>query len=177
MIIRFFLTYMLPMIFQTHILYQFSTDFQNTDWRVVDDVVMGGKSFGEFYVNKDGKGVFEGNVSLENNGGFSSVRHQLNKEELSQFSTILLRVKGDGKRYQFRLKDKRSNYYSYAAYFTSSTEWKTLKIPLSEMYPTFRGRKLNLPNFNQNTIEEIAFLIANKKSEDFRLEIDFIALE
>jgi len=45
------------------------------------------------------------------------------------------------------------------------------------MYPAFRGRKLELPNFSESTIEEIAFLIGNKKNEDFELLIDSITLE
>lgn len=37
---------------------------------------MGGKSSGDFYINESGNGVFEGFVSLANNGGFSSVRYR-----------------------------------------------------------------------------------------------------
>jgi hypothetical protein len=36
---------------------------------------MGGKSSSNISLNKDGFGVFNGTISLENNGGFSSVRH------------------------------------------------------------------------------------------------------
>ena len=45
------------------------------------------------------------------------------------------------------------------------------------MYPTFRGKKLDISNYNVDNIEEIAFLIANKKAEDFKLEIDSIVLK
>ena len=51
------------------ILYNFYSPLQADEWIVVDDVVMGGKSRGNFMINPQGKGVFEGNVSLENNGG------------------------------------------------------------------------------------------------------------
>ena len=44
------------------------------------------------------------------------------------------------------------------------------------MYPSFRGRKLNKENFNKTSIEEIGFLIGNKKQEKFNLEIDKIEL-
>ena len=43
--------------------------------------------------------------------------------------------------------------------------------------PAFRGRTLNYPNFDKTTIEELAFLIGNKKAEDFKLIIDSITLE
>ena len=44
------------------------------------------------------------------------------------------------------------------------------------MYPAFRGRKLNKSNYDDEGIEEIAFLIGNKKAEAFKLEIDSIVL-
>lgn len=54
---------------------QFNT-FSNTNhWVIVDDVVMGGKSSGHFKID-EGKGMFYGEISLENNGGFSSVRYR-----------------------------------------------------------------------------------------------------
>lgn len=45
------------------------------------------------------------------------------------------------------------------------------------MYPTFRGRKLDSPNYSADGIEEIAFLIGNKRAESFKLEIDAISLK
>ena len=45
------------------------------------------------------------------------------------------------------------------------------------MYPAFRGRKLSIGNFSSKNIEEIAFLIGNKKEEHFKLEIDKIYLQ
>ena len=56
-------------------IFQFNNTSNLDDWQVVDDVVMGGKSNGNFQLNKDGYAVFSGDVSLENNGGFSSVQY------------------------------------------------------------------------------------------------------
>ena len=89
---------------------------------------------------------------------------------------LIIRLKGDGKKYQFRIKDDIRSYYSYISTFSTSGEWQEIEIPLNEMYPSFRGRRLNLPNFSQDNIEEIAFLIGNKKPESFRLLIDKIEL-
>lgn len=161
----------------TSILYDFSKNSAPNDWRVVDDVVMGGQSNGRFSINNDGHGVFEGMVSLENNGGFSSVQYQFEKTEVTKNSQIHIRLKGDGKEYQFRIKDKRNNYYSYITTFATSGEWQTVEVKLSDLYPSFRGRKLNLPNFNADSIEEIVFLIANGKNESFKLLLDKIELK
>ena len=44
------------------------------------------------------------------------------------------------------------------------------------MYPSFRGRKLDQPDFDHKQIEEIAILIGNKRNEKFQLLIDKIEL-
>lgn len=157
-------------------LYDFNTKSNSTDWIIVDDVVMGGRSDGNFYIDDVGNGVFEGEVSLENNGGFSSVRHNCKSVDVSSYSKIRIRVKGDGNTYQFRVKSKRGDYYSYAAYFQSSNNWGDIEIPFEAMAPVFRGRQLDIPNFQGDTIEEVAILIGNKKAQKFKLEIDHITL-
>lgn len=153
-------------------------DFQKKEsikkWVVIDDVVMGGKSDGKMYRNKENKGVFSGVVSLDNNGGFSSVRHAFPSKKVGSSQKILLRIKGDGKKYQFRIKHKNEDYYSYRTTFTTKKEWETIEIKTSDLAPTFRGRKLDMPNFNHQSFEQIGFLIANKKNERFELLIDSI---
>ena len=158
------------------IIFDFNSQSDLQNWMITDDIVMGGKSFGRFKISPDGFGVFEGRISLENNGGFSSVRHQFNKMKVNEDSKIMLTLKGDGKKYQLRVKDDLGNYYSYIAYFTTTGEWQEIEIPLKEMFPSFRGRKLDLPSFSCEAIEEVVFLIANNKSEEFKLLIDKIEL-
>jgi len=158
-------------------IYDFSTNANTTNWRVVDDGVMGGLSTGKLRVNSDGHGEYTGTVSTENNGGFSSLRYRFDAVEVSGKQTMVLRIKGDGKKYQFRVKDKTNQYHSYIYTFKTSGKWETIKIPLADMHPSFRGRKLTIPNFNHSQIAEIAFLIGNKKAESFELLIDSIAVE
>ena len=92
-------------LMNTTILYDFTKDSNKTDWRIIDDGVMGGVSQGKFAIDSDGNGVFQGTVSLENNGGFSSIRHQFEKIKTTKNNTVSIRLKGDGKQYQFRRKD------------------------------------------------------------------------
>lgn len=162
---------------QTTTIFDFSKKSDTTNWEIVDDVVMGGRSSGTFHVNIEGNGVFEGRVSLENNGGFSSLRYRFDKISTKPYTKIMLKVKGDGKTYQFRIKGKSSDYYSYITYFNTTKDWETIEITLADMYPAFRGRKLDISNYDQESIEEIAFLIGNKKAEAFHLEIDAIVLK
>jgi NADH dehydrogenase [ubiquinone] 1 alpha subcomplex assembly factor 1 len=160
----------------TQIVYDFNSQSDLRDWRIIDDVVMGGRSNGNYTLNKEGHGIFSGEVSTENNGGFSSVRYQFKKMTVSSESKIVIRLKGDGKEYQFRVKDKVNAYYSYITTFQTTGEWQSINIQLKDLYPSFRGRTLDLPNFHSTSFEEIVFLIGNKKNESFRLELDKIEL-
>ena len=162
---------------QDNIIFDFTTNANTSNWRVVDDVVMGGKSNGDFKLNKDGFGEYSGKISLENNGGFSSLRYRFKEKSIKGFSKVILKIKGDGKKYQFRIKKDGNDSHSYISSFSTSGNWQTIEIKLSEMYPAFRGRVLDMENLSSDSIEEVAFLIGNKKEEDFRLYIDKISLE
>jgi NADH dehydrogenase [ubiquinone] 1 alpha subcomplex assembly factor 1 len=166
----------LIMTMQTVTIFDFDSKSDLSQWKIIDDIVMGGRSVGTFDANAEGHGVFKGKVSLENNGGFSSLHYRCKKMATRNFTKIVLRVKGDGKSYQFRIKDTMDHPYSYVAKFDTAGGWETIEIPLSNMYPAFRGRRLEIPNYQSTTIEEVAFLIGNKKEEHFQLIIDRIEL-
>lgn len=160
----------------TSVLYDFSKTKTLDGWYTVNDVVMGGRSTCTFQLDQNGDALFKGQVSLENNGGFSSVHYRFSPFQTKGFSHLLLRVKGDGKRYQVRIKNKANDYHSYIAYFETNGEWQEIKVALNQMYPSFRGRTLDMPNFAGGEIEEFALLIGNKKEEAFRISIDKIVL-
>ena len=163
-------------LLQPHVLVDFSEKSSLSSWLIVNDVVMGGRSDSKMYIGKDGHAIFEGDVSLENNGGFASARYRFNKIDVRGYNTAEFRVKGDGKKYQFRVKSSRNERASYITYFETTGEWQTFRIPLSEMYPTWRGMRLDLPDYPGEVMEEITFLVGNKKNESFKLEIDWIKL-
>ena len=144
-------------------------------WQVVNDAVMGGNSLGTFQL-EDGLGIFKGHISLDNNGGFSSVRYRFDRVEVKAYSKFVMRLKGDGKVYQFRIKANFSDDYSYISHFKTTSEWQEVDILLKDMYPSFRGRKLDQPNFDKDYIQEVAFLIGNKEREDFKLCIERLEL-
>ena len=159
------------------LIFDFNKKSVISNWRLVNDVVMGGRSTSEFYLNEEGNGVFTGAVSLENNGGFSFLRYRFDKKNIEGFKKVSIRLKGDGKEYQVRVKSNKYNQESYKKVFKTTGEWQTIEISLSELQPTFRGQKLSIPNFFSNELEEIGFLIANKKNESFILILDKISLE
>ena len=156
-------------------------DFKNTDeieyWRIVNDDVMGGLSKSEIVFSTSNTAIFKGIVSLENNGGFASIRTIPRSYELDGYDGVLLRVKGDGKKYQFRLRtDNRFDGVSYRYQFeTELNTWMIIEIPFHECVPVFRGRILeDVKPILPEEIQQIGFLISNKRAEKFQLEIDWI---
>jgi len=157
--------------------FDFSTKADPGRWEVEDDVVMGGRSKGAFFVNDVGNGIFSGVVSLENNGGFSSVQHYFEPIDVSPYRTAFIRLKGDGKRYQFLVEADRDGRHYYVYEFQTTGTWQTVEVPLAKMYPAYHGERLAIPNYPGQTMAQVRFLIANGKSESFHLEIDKIWLK
>ena len=157
-------------------IFEFKKDSNLGQWQVVDDVVMGGRSNGTLELNENGNGVFKGDVSIENNGGFSSIQLRLKTKKTDRKAAISLHLKGDGSDFQFRIKASTRDRHSYIYNFKTSGDWEIISIPLSDMSPSFRGYSLQIPNFNHNKIEQIGFLKSSKENNTFKLEIKHIYL-
>lgn len=149
----------------------FTLDSNLQAWRVVNDGVMGGVSTGRM-IKADGALRFEGELSLENNGGFASVRRTVD-QDLSRATFVRLQVRGDGRTYQFRIRhDGRFEGVSWRAEFVSSSDWQTLDIPLDEFIPVFRGRRVtNAGPVDPSSIRQVGFLLADKQPGLFSLDI------
>ncbi len=148
-----------------------------SEWRVIDDGVMGGQSRSSITLTGDETGLFTGEVSLENNGGFASVRTMVDLPDLSDYVGLEIRVKGDGRTYQLRLRNStRSDGLAYRAIFkTRNDKWLTVRIPFEQFAPTFRGRTIDgAPPLNPAHIHQVGILIADEVSGPFSLEIDFV---
>ncbi len=150
---------------------------ESNAWAAVNDNVMGGLSEGGLDI-RDGVLRFSGNLSLENNGGFSSIRHPIGLD-LSAHQGIRLRVRGDGRSYQLRLQTD-SRYYgrpvAYSATFpTRAGEWLQVDVPFSDLGAGFRGRKLDGYQFDPGKIELIGILLGDKEAGPFLLEVDWLA--
>jgi monofunctional biosynthetic peptidoglycan transglycosylase len=160
-------------------------DFSNTSvagWRIVNDSVMGGISRSTLQEHEDGYALFRGSVSLENNGGFASVRARTQRPmDLSDFEGISVRVRGDGKTYSVRLrtvKNGRLTRYSYESRFaTTPGEWETYKLDYSDFSPVFRGNPVRgNPELNTDAILEIGFMIQDGQEGPFRLDVQKLSV-
>jgi monofunctional biosynthetic peptidoglycan transglycosylase len=167
-------------------------DFKNTDerenWRIINDDVMGGVSQSEIIFNDTGIATFQGRISLENNGGFASTRSKSHSFQLGDYIGLHVRIQGDGKDYQLRVRtDNRFDGISYRYRFATQPEtwmnirvpfpetWMNIRVPFSEFVPVFRGRVLsNVAPISPEQIQQVGFLISDKQAGKFRIEIDWI---
>ena len=159
------------------ILFDFADPADLRGWQVEDDGVMGGVSRGNIIHDKAGHLIFRGEVSLENNGGFSSIQNNFDPIDVSNYQHAILRLKGDGKDYRFIVEsDPKARHY-YLTEFPTSGDWQEIKIPLRKMYPVRRGDRLNIADYPAETMSQVRLMIANGRTESFQLEIASIALE
>lgn len=151
-------------------------DFQQgtAGWYVVNDGVMGGRSRGDIVPTNEGTARFRGDLSLENNGGFASVRTGIETLD-ADADGLEFRVRGDGRTYQLRLRaDDRFDGVAYRALFgTEVDRWTTVRIAYSDFEPTFRGRVLrDVAALDPSRVRQLGFLLADKNPGGFELEID-----
>ena len=159
------------------VLFDFGTLENMNDWLIVNDGVMGGLSRSRFFLSDKNTAVFSGNVTLENNGGFASTRTKPMQFQLDGFKGIMIRVKGDGKKYQFRLRTSdRFDGVAYRYHFeTQKNQWQTFAIPFDECVPVFRGRLLrNVGPVSPENIQQLGIMVSDNQTGEFQLEIEWI---
>ncbi|AFZ60088.1 CIA30 family protein [Anabaena cylindrica FACHB-243] len=114
-------------------------------WGALDDVVMGGVSASNFQILEK-IALFAGNVSTANSGGFASVRTKNFSPpiDLSGYTGVKLRLKGDGQRYKIFLRTESTwdgVGYSYA-FDTVANTWIDITIPFADLTPVFRAKSV-----------------------------------
>jgi len=148
-----------------------------TRWAIVNDGVMGGLSQSTLRLTDEGTAVFSGVLSLENDGGFASTRALLDTMDLTGFTGFRIRVKGDGRRYELRLRmDPNFDGVAYRAEFgTTDGEWTEVFLPFSSFQPSFRGRvPRGARALDLTSIRQIGFLLGDKVEGPFQLEMAWV---
>ncbi len=140
-------------------------------WQAINDGVMGGVSSGRMVQSEEGL-RFEGHLSLENNGGFASVRRRID-DDVSNAGGVRLEVRGDGRTYQFRLRqDEGFDGVAWRAEFATTGEWQTVNLPFNAFEPVFRGRRVPAAGpLEPPAIRQLGFMLADKNPGSFVLEI------
>ena len=155
------------------LLTDFTSNSGDLGWYVVNDNVMGGRSEGGFQ-EEQGTLYFAGDTNT-NGGGFSSIRTSPLQVDLSNYAGIRLRVKGDGRRYTWRLTTTarwRGRQVSYWADFkTQDGTWTTVDIPFYRFIPRFRGYQLDGPALDSGQITGMGLMIYDNQDGPFELQM------
>jgi hypothetical protein len=147
-------------------------------WRIVNDGVMGGLSSSKAIVEDD-KIIFSGNVSLENNGGFASLRSPVKDYNFEKYNGIEIKIKGDGKRYSISMKETTyfTGQFYTASFETKPDEWIITKLPFDQFKLYYFGNESNSKKkIPLSNIKEISLLIGDKQEGNFRAEIEYLRL-
>ena len=161
----------------TLMLADFTTDDSHFSWYVVNDNVMGGRSQGDFSVDA---GLLRFSVRTNTGGGgFSSIRTEPVRLDLSEYSGIRLRVNGDGRRYTWRLTTDarwRGQEIGYWADFdTRDGTWTTVDISFSRFVPRYRGTRLEGPELDPKMITGMGLMIYDELDGPFDVKLASIA--
>jgi len=149
-------------------------------WRPVDDVVMGGVSRSAFGLAEPGVARFSGNVSLENFGGFASVRTPPRDWDTAGAQAFVLRVRGDGHTYKFTIRTGDGfDGLQYQSRFTAPADaWTEVRLPVNEFVATFRGRKVPFAaSLDPAKVRALGLMISDKQAGPFKLLVDRIGVE
>jgi len=151
------------------------------DWVVVNDTVMGGVS-SAVVLDGEGEGLlFEGDLSLERNGGFTSIRRPLGAVDWSDSDGLYLKVAGDGREYlvTVRLRSPAMRRLYYRARLPTERGRVVEKvIPFDEFEAySFGTRVGGAPPLSAQLrrLGSVGFMLADKNPGPFAMTIQQIA--
>lgn len=164
----------------TRSLFEFSGAIGEPRWVAVNDDVMGGRSRGSGRI-VDGMLHFSGVLSLEHGGGFASLRSAGKGFDLTGATALLLRVRGDGRRYQVRVatgaRFRGTPVWYGASFDTVAGPWMLVRTPIETLLPRYRGALLPGPALDVSRIEQLGLLVGDRQAGPFALDVEWIRLE
>ncbi len=163
---------------EDRVLFNFQDAAAAKQWQSVNDGVMGGRSNGQFRITADKTMDFYGTLSLENNGGFASVRSTPTKLDLKPSDTLVLRVRGDGREYFLNLyvPTQRTAFSYRASFQTKKGEWTEVELPIDKFSATWFGRAVQ-EKLDPSKVNRLGILLGDKKAGPFRLEVAWIKVK
>ena len=159
-------------------LFRFDAATSVIAWVAIDDRVMGGRSSSRLRHDPAGHAVFEGRVSLQDGGGFASVRSPAMALGVPGARACVIDVLGDGKRYKLNLRtdDAFDGVHYQAAMDPPADVWARLHLPLAAFVPTHRGRAVDAAPLEAARLRQIGLMVADRQSGQFALAVRAIGM-
>ena len=159
-------------------LFDFADAASATGWATQNDTVMGGVSQStSTWAN--GQLVFQGTLSLENNGGFTSLVSPID-EQLGQravgASAIVIDALGDGKTYVLQLRGADQTRFIQRFATVAGTQQKyVLPIDKFEAVTSFLDPVANAAPIELANIRQVALYLLDKQAGEFELAVTSIS--
>ncbi|MGI5818707.1 MAG: CIA30 family protein [Armatimonadota bacterium] len=158
-------------------IFDFNDPDSDGNWRVINDTVMGGRSTSTVE-RADAVLVFEGRLSLENEGGFCSVRSNTQGWDLSEFEGLAVSIRTGDRSFVLTARDEPGSDtvgYQHPLPVTGD-QWQTVHALFADFEATYHGRVLeDDPGLDIARVRSIGFIIADDREGPFRLEVAWIA--
>lgn len=157
-----------------------------------------GKSAAGFVLGPSKKAMFCGSLNVEvpkdginKMAGYCNIRSPKNMisfkrprpYEWSDYTHMLMRVKGDGRTYQIVIQMDRTydlqwnDQYNYPLFTRGGPYWQIAKIPFSKFYLSAKGRVQDKQEAVQlDRVSTVGITIADSNPGPFELHIDYIGL-
>ncbi|MEY2974345.1 MAG: hypothetical protein RIR49_765 [Actinomycetota bacterium] len=149
-------------------------------WSVVNDSVMGGVSSGESTL-VDGAMVFTGELSLDNNGGFASIRSPfVDPDSVSGWGerdSLSVEVRGDGRSWAVEVRTFSDTGGWIATVTPPVDDFAVMEVPWASFAPVTRfldPRDAPAP-LDPTDIASVAFYLIDGIEAPFRLEVRSIS--
>ena len=162
---------------QSMVLYDFADQSDVSDWFNQNDTVMGGVS-DSATTWIDGQLVFSGNLSLDNNGGFTSTFGPINDQLptlMSGAKAIVVTARGDGKTYLMQIRNYDNTRYIQRFTTVADVE-QDYVLPLAD-FESVDWRLSVIPNavpIDSTTIGQLGFYLLDKQVGPFEIAISSI---
>jgi len=159
------------------VLFDFSNQDATSDWFNQNDTVMGGVS-DSATTWVDGQLVFSGNLSLDNNGGFTSTFGPINDQLptlMSGAKAIVVAARGDGKTYLMQIRNYDNTRYIQRFTTVADVE-QDYVLPLAD-FESVDWRLSVIPNatpIDTATISQLGFYLLDKQVGPFEIAISSI---
>ena len=162
---------------QSMVLYDFADQSDVSDWFNQNDTVMGGVS-DSTTTWIDGHLIFSGDLSLDNNGGFTSTFGPINDQLptlMSGAEAIVVTARGDGKTYLMQIRNYDNTRYIQRFTTVADVE-QDYVLPLAD-FESVDWRLSVIPNaapIDTTTIGQLGFYLLDKQVGPFEIAISSI---
>ncbi|MGB0591831.1 MAG: CIA30 family protein [Myxococcota bacterium] len=156
-----------------------TTDLRNMPWVTVNDTVMGGRSSATVSWNDAGQLIWSGNLSLENNGGFVSIRSRSPWSDWSSYDGVEVVLEGAGREIQVSAQrgDRVMRAGGYRAMLPTEVRGDTrVFIPFSAFVLKRFGREVAGPSLPDGlrSVGDWGLLMADKREGAFQVTLKSI---